>query len=92
MILATTQCASRSSLEWFINRANGEFEPSADGYGRFLTDEPGHLRRLTSTHLRMMFDEAGVDVHTSRFRAHVFTAIVVNEWSGACALSLTPCR
>jgi len=82
MIYATTQCASRSSMEWFINWANGEFEPSADGYRRFSTEEPAHLRRLTSTHLRMMLDEASVDVHT----------MVVNEWSGACALSLTPCR
>lgn len=52
LAVITTPCANRFSGEWFQVAFRRGFEPSTDGYGRFCTDEPGHLRRLTDSHLR----------------------------------------
>jgi SAM-dependent methyltransferase len=74
--LITTPCANRFSLEWVRNSLAGGLLPSHDGYGRFATDEPGHLRRLTSRAMNNLFADAGADLGTIRFRAHLFTTLV----------------
>lgn len=73
--LFTTPCANPLSLEWVLMALTGGFEPSADGYGRFRRDEPGHLRRLSTRHVAALFAEAGLEVTRARFRSHVFTTI-----------------
>jgi SAM-dependent methyltransferase len=75
-LVLTTPCANPGSLEWFLNRRRGGFQPTADGFGRFATDEPGHLRRLTSRDLRVLLARAGVVVDRIDFRAHLFTTVV----------------
>jgi SAM-dependent methyltransferase len=72
----TTPCANRFSLEWFINWRRGGLQPSHDGYGRFSTDEPGHLRRLTSDALAEAFRVNGADLQRCYFRAHFFTTLL----------------
>jgi ubiquinone/menaquinone biosynthesis C-methylase UbiE len=74
-ILFTTPCANRFSLEWFIMYFTGGFQPSDDGIGRFRWDEPGHLRRLASSHVEGFFAEAGLKVTLTRFRTHFFTTV-----------------
>jgi SAM-dependent methyltransferase len=72
----TTPCANRWSLEWVINRLRGGLQPSSDGYGRFATDEPGHLRRLTSCDLAILLGQAALAVDHFSFRAHLFTTLM----------------
>ncbi len=74
-ILFTTPCANRFSLEWTLMALTRGFEESADGFGRFAWDEPGHLRRLTSRHIRDLFAEVGFSVLCERFRTHFFTTL-----------------
>jgi ubiquinone/menaquinone biosynthesis C-methylase UbiE len=76
LALITTPCANKFSGEWLRMAFTKGFEPSADGFGRFCTDEPGHLRRLTDRHLRDLFRRAGVDVEKIFHRSHLFTPIV----------------
>jgi hypothetical protein len=54
----------------------GGLQPSADGYGRFATDEPGHLRRLRSRDLAILLTRAGMTVDRLSFRAHFFTTLI----------------
>jgi hypothetical protein len=77
LALITTPCANRFSLEWFRNALTGGLQPSHDGYGRFATDEPGHLRRLTSQIMTELFAGAGADLEIMRYRSHLFTALVM---------------
>jgi SAM-dependent methyltransferase len=72
----TTPCANPGSLEWTMNRLRGGLEPSPDGFGRFATDEPAHLRRLRSRDLDRLLDQAGVEVQQALFRAHLFTTLM----------------
>jgi SAM-dependent methyltransferase len=73
----STPCANRGSLEWAMNRLRrGGLQPSADGYGRFATDEPGHLRRLQSRDLAILLTRAGMTVDRLSFRAHFFTTVI----------------
>jgi ubiquinone/menaquinone biosynthesis C-methylase UbiE len=75
--LITTPCANRFSLEWIRNALTGGLQPSHDGYGRFASDEPAHLRRLTSHTMTELFARAGADLEVIRFRAHFFTELVM---------------
>ena len=74
-LVATTPCANPWSLEWWLNRRSGSLQTSPDGFGRFGTDEPGHLRRLTSRDLRILLSRAGLVVERIDFRAHLFTTL-----------------
>jgi ubiquinone/menaquinone biosynthesis C-methylase UbiE len=74
-ILSTTPCANRFSLEWVMMYFTGGLQTTKDGVGRFRRDEPAHLRRLTSRHVREFFAEAGLRVIHSRFRTHFFTTV-----------------
>jgi len=74
--LVTTPCANKFSLEWMKNWLSDGLQPTHDGYGRFATDEPGHLRRLTSRAMSDLFTSAGADPVIMRFRAHLFTTLV----------------
>jgi ubiquinone/menaquinone biosynthesis C-methylase UbiE len=76
ILLLTTPCANRYSLEWFINKLGGGLEPTPDGNGRFATDEPGHLRRLTDLQLKRLFHEHSVRMESILHRAHLFTRLV----------------
>lgn len=76
ILVVTTPCANPGSLEWFLNRRSGGLQTSADGFGRFATDEPGHLRRLTSRDLRVLLARAGVVVDRVDFRAQLFTTLM----------------
>lgn len=73
----STPCANRWSLEWAINRLRGGLQPSADGYGRFATDEPGHLRRLREADLRALTHEVGLRMERVYHSAHLFTTLAV---------------
>ena len=75
-LLLTTPCANRYSLEWVINRLRGGLEPSFDGFGRFATDEPAHLRRLNDIQLRELFAPYGVTFSHILHRSHFFTTLV----------------
>lgn len=75
-VLISTPCANKYSLEWFYNVLTGGLQPSHDGYGRFATDEPGHLRRLNDQQLISLFALAGVQIRKIYHRAHVFTTVV----------------
>lgn len=76
-LVLTTPCANPGSLEWVINRRRGGLQPTPDGFGRFATDEPGHLRRLTSRDLRVLLARAGVAVDRIDYRAQLFTTVAV---------------
>jgi SAM-dependent methyltransferase len=77
-VLVTTPCANKYSLEWFYNGFTGGLERSFDGYGRFATDEPSHLRRLNDEDLLSLLQNAGIVVCSLRHRTHLFTTAV--EW------------
>jgi hypothetical protein len=70
------RCANPGSLEWWLNRRSGSLQTSTDGFGRFGSDEPGHLSRLTSRDLRVLLSRAGLVVERVDFRAHVFTTLM----------------
>lgn len=74
-VLFTTPCANKLSLEWLMMYFTGGLQPTEDGIGRFHRDEPAHLRRLTSRHVKEFFAEAGLRVIYSRFRTHFFTTV-----------------
>jgi 2-polyprenyl-3-methyl-5-hydroxy-6-metoxy-1,4-benzoquinol methylase len=74
--LITTPCANRYSLEWLRNWMSGGLQPSHDGFGRFATDEPGHLRRLTSNAMNEMFLASGAELRAIYYRSHFFTTLV----------------
>jgi ubiquinone/menaquinone biosynthesis C-methylase UbiE len=74
-ILFTTPCANKFSLEWFMMYFTGGLQPTEDGIGRFRRDEPAHLRRLSSRHIKEFFAEVGLQVIYSRFRTHFFTTV-----------------
>jgi SAM-dependent methyltransferase len=76
-LVLTTPCANPGSLEWLLNRRRGGLQRTADGYGRFATDEPGHLRRLTSRDLRVLLARAGLVVDRVDFRAQLFAALMI---------------
>jgi SAM-dependent methyltransferase len=75
LLLLTTPSANRYSLEWLVNRARGGLLPSFDGYGRFATDEPGHLRRLDDAQLTALLRRHGLSPQRVLHRAHVFTPL-----------------
>jgi SAM-dependent methyltransferase len=76
-LVVTTPCANPCSVEWIVNWRRGGLQPTPDGYGRFATDEPGHLRRLTSRDLRVLLQRAGLIVERVDFRAQLFAALMV---------------
>ena len=76
-LVLTTPCANPGSLEWVLNRMRGGLQQTPDGYGRFATDEPGHLRRLTSRDLRVLLQRAGLVVDRIDYRAQLFAALMV---------------
>jgi SAM-dependent methyltransferase len=76
-LVLTTPCANPGSLEWLLNRRRGGLQRTPDGYGRFATDEPGHLRRLTSRDLRVLLGRAGLVVDRIDFRAQLFAALMI---------------
>lgn len=78
-LLFTTPCANRFSLEWVLMALSGGLQLSADGYGRFRRDEPGHLRRLKTAHVQTMFEQSHLQMHTSLFRSHFFTTLA-HDW------------
>jgi ubiquinone/menaquinone biosynthesis C-methylase UbiE len=73
VILVTTPCANRLSLEWSANFVKGNLQRMPDGFGRFGTDPPEHARRLTSKDLGTLMRDAGFTQDWIRFRAHFFT-------------------
>jgi SAM-dependent methyltransferase len=71
-VVVTTPCANPWSVEWIAMKLTGGLQRSKDGYGRFASDEPGHLRRLTSDQLTQLLGEAGLGTTQSFFRGQVF--------------------
>jgi SAM-dependent methyltransferase len=76
-LVVTTPCANVGSFEWFVNWRGHGIQRTPDGYGRFATDEPGHLRRLTSRDLRVLLQRSGMTVERVDFRAQLFAALMV---------------
>jgi len=72
-LLVTTPCANSLSLEWATNFLAGRLQKTPDGFGRFGTDPPEHIRRLNSKDLNDIMREAGLTRDWIRFRAHLFT-------------------
>ena len=77
VLVLTTPCANPGSFEWVLNRLRGGLQRTPDGYGRFATDEPGHLRRLTSRDLRVLLQRAGLVVDRVDFRGQLFAALMI---------------
>lgn len=75
LTVLSTPCANEFSFEWWQNRLTGGLQPSFDGYGRFKTDEPGHLRRLNDRHLKSLCSEVGIDIYKIYHRAHLFETL-----------------
>ena len=75
LLLLTTPSANRYSVEWLVNRARGGLLRSFDGYGRFATDEPGHLRRLDDAQLTALLRRHGLTPLRLLHRAHLFTPL-----------------
>jgi SAM-dependent methyltransferase len=73
--IITTPCANAGSSAWWFNRLTGGFEPTLDGYGRFRTDEPAHLRRLRSRDARDLLEGAGLEVEAIRWWGHLATGL-----------------
>lgn len=76
MFIITTPCANKYSLEWLINKVTGGLQKSFDGYCRFASDEPGHLRRLNSDEVKSLFSSHGMTIKKLYYRAHFFTTIM----------------
>lgn len=74
--IITTPCANRFSLEWTIQKMTGGLQPSPDGFGRFASDEPGHLRRLNDRHMTSLLNDSGIDVTRIYHRAHFFATLI----------------
>jgi SAM-dependent methyltransferase len=74
--LITTPCANRGSLEWAINRARDGIQSTTDGYGRFASDEPSHLRRLRARDLHSLLGDAGLLVERVLYSGHLFTTLI----------------
>jgi ubiquinone/menaquinone biosynthesis C-methylase UbiE len=72
-LLVTTPCSNKLSLEWTVNFLTGGLQKMPDGFGRFGTDPPEHIRRLSSKDLNNIMREAGLTRDWIRFRAHLFT-------------------
>jgi SAM-dependent methyltransferase len=81
LALITTPCANRLSLEWLLNWMSGGLQRSHDGFGRFASDEPGHLRRLTSKAMNEMFVEVGAIPLALYYRTHFFTTLVEHRFA-----------
>lgn len=77
ILVLTTPSANPYSVEWCINRLRGGLLPSFDGYGRFATDEPGHLRRLSDRQLLPLLRRHGLEPMRVFHRAHLFTPLSV---------------
>jgi ubiquinone/menaquinone biosynthesis C-methylase UbiE len=72
-VLITTPCANRLSLEWTANFLTGRLQEMPDGFHRFATDPPEHIRRLNSEELNQIMREADLILDWIRFRGHLFT-------------------
>lgn len=72
-VLLTTPCANRFSLEWFENLMAGGVAGSADGYQKFRTDPPEHVRRFTEKQLSSLLRRARLEREWVRYRGHFFT-------------------
>jgi ubiquinone/menaquinone biosynthesis C-methylase UbiE len=72
-LLVTTPCSNKLSLEWIANFLTGRLQKMPDGFARFSTDPPEHIRRLNSKDLNDIMREAGLTRDWIRFRAHLFT-------------------
>ncbi len=72
VVVLTTPCASACSVPWLVNWLIDGFEPTADGFGRFATDEPAHLRRLSRKQACRLLGDAGLRMTAVRFWAHAF--------------------
>lgn len=70
-VIVTTPCANPLSAGWLSAAASGGFEPTADGFGRFRTDDPAHLRRLRDAELAALLREAGLEPLAVRFWGHL---------------------
>jgi SAM-dependent methyltransferase len=75
LVVVTAPCANRWSGPWIYNRLTGGFEPTRDGIGRFATDEPAHLRRMSSADLSAVLAAAGIRTLDTRWWGHGFTAV-----------------
>jgi ubiquinone/menaquinone biosynthesis C-methylase UbiE len=72
-VLITTPCANRFSLEWTVNFLRHRLQEMPDGFHRFGTDPPEHIRRLNSKELNEIMMEAGLTQDWVHFRARFFT-------------------
>ncbi len=72
----TTPCANPGSIGWLYSRIAGGFEPTPDGISRFVTDEPGHLRRLSSARARDLLGAEGLDVERIRWWGHLIVPLM----------------
>jgi ubiquinone/menaquinone biosynthesis C-methylase UbiE len=73
VLLITTPCANRYSLEWLENALTGRIRPTADGFQRFGTDPIEHVRRFTEADLNRLLNRSGFRREWVRFRGHLFT-------------------
>lgn len=77
IVIITTPCSNKYSFEWVINKLTNGLQRSFDGYCRFATDEPAHLRRLSDKDVIWLFYKSDIDIHKIYHRAHFFTTIMM---------------
>ncbi|MGI8460347.1 MAG: class I SAM-dependent methyltransferase [Solirubrobacterales bacterium] len=80
--IVTTPCSNRGSGPWLYNALTRGFEDTPDGIGRFATDDPAHLRRLTTRKLSALLQDAGLQIRAMRWWSHGFTAVADTVLAG----------
>ena len=76
-VIITTPCSNKYSFEWAFNKLTKGLQQSFDGYNRFATDEPAHLRRLNDNDIIALFSKNDIDIYKIYHRAHFFTTLMM---------------
>ena len=71
----TTPCANPFSIEHIYNLLTGQIEKLPDGYRRWKSEAPAHLRRLKSGEAKKVLLDNGFGEVDFRFRSHLFSFI-----------------
>lgn len=71
----TTPCANLFSIEHIIYSLTGQIEPTEDGYRRFKSEIPIHVRRLKSREVEQLLIKNGFENVRFRFRSHFFSYV-----------------
>jgi len=71
----TTPCANILSIEHVIYSITGQIEFTDEGYRRWKSEAPIHVRRLKSEEAKQLLLESGFENVRFRFRSHFFSYV-----------------